>query len=64
MNLANSGNLKNYCSMNKSQFKDLVSHVCLAGNVVTSWSLTQKVAGSTPFAVMTNTSVTEFSGNF
>ena len=30
-----------------------VSHMCLAGTVVASWSLTQEVAGSSPFAVMT-----------
>ena len=56
----NSGNLINHWSRNKSQFKDLVSHMCLAGNVMTSWSLTQNVAGSNPYTVMTNTSVTEF----
>ena len=40
--------------MNWTQFKDPVSHVCLAGAVVASWSLTQEVAGSSPFTVMTN----------
>ena len=29
--------------------------MCLAGAVVASWSLTQEVAGSSPFTVMTNT---------
>ena len=29
-----------------------VSHMCLAGSVVASWSLTQEVAGSNPFTVM------------
>ena len=32
----------------------------LAGGVVASWSLTQEVAGSNPFTVMTNSFVTEF----
>ena len=31
--------------MNWAQFKDPVSHMCLAGTVVVSWSLTQEVAG-------------------
>ena len=31
--------------MNWAQFKDPVSHMCLAGTVVASWSLTQDVAG-------------------
>ena len=46
--------------MNCSQFKDPVSHMCLAGNVVASWSLTQEVAGLSPFTEMTNVFVTEF----
>ena len=29
----------------KAQFKDLVSHICLVGNVVASRSLTEEVAG-------------------
>ena len=40
--------------MNWAQFKDPVSHMCIAGAVVTSWSLTQEVAGSSFFTVMTN----------
>ena len=40
--------------MNLAQFKDPVSHMCHAGTVVASWSLTQKVAGLSPFTVMTN----------
>ena len=40
--------------MNWAQLKDLVSHMCIAGAVVTSWSLTQEVAGSSIFTVMTN----------
>ena len=35
--------------MNWGQFKDHVSHICLAGAVVASWSLTQQVAGLNPF---------------
>ena len=34
--------------------------MCLAGAVVASWSLTQEVADSSPFTVMTNIFVTEF----
>ena len=37
-----------------------VSHMCLAGAVVASWHLTQKVAGSSPSAVVTNIFVIEF----
>ena len=40
--------------MNWAQFKDPISHMCLAGAVVASWSLTQEMAGSNPFTVMTN----------
>ena len=36
------------------QFKDPVSHMCLAGSVVGSWSLTLEVAGSSPFTIMAN----------
>ena len=35
--------------MNWSQFKDPVSHMCLAATVVALWSPTQEVAGSNPF---------------
>ena len=49
--------------MNWAQFKDPVSHLCLAGVALTCWSLTQKEAGSNAFAVMTNIFVTEFSEN-
>ena len=59
MNSANSGNMLNHGSMCWDQFKDPVSHMCLAGALVASWSLTQEVAGSSPFTVMTNTFVTE-----
>ena len=45
--------------MNWGQFKDPVSHMCLAVTVA-SWSLMQEVAGSSRFTVMTNISVTDF----
>ena len=54
LNSANSGNLVNHWRMNRAQFMDPVSHMCLAGPVVASWSLTQEVAGSSPFTVMKN----------
>ena len=47
--------------MNWAQFKDPVSHMCLVGAVVASWSLTREVASLRPFTVMTNIIVTEFS---
>ena len=31
------------------KFKDIVSHMCLSGDVVAPWSLTQEVAGSSRF---------------
>ena len=37
--------------MNWAQFKDPVSRVCLSGAVVASWSLTQEMAGLSPFTV-------------
>ena len=40
--------------MNLYEFKDPVSNMCFDGTVVASWSLTQEVAGSKPFTVMTN----------
>ena len=40
--------------MNWAQFKDSVSHMCLAGGVA------QEVAGLSPFTVMTNVFVTHF----
>ena len=49
--------------MNWTQFKDPVSHMCLAGAVVVSWYLIQEVEGSSPFTVMTNIFVTDFSEN-
>ena len=47
--------------MNWGKFKDAVSHTCLAGAVVVSWSLTQEIAGSGPFTVLITILVTEFS---
>ena len=44
LNSVNSWNLINHRSMNWTQFKDPVSHMCLAGSVVASWSLTLEVA--------------------
>ena len=35
--------------MNWAQFKDPVSHMCLAGAVVAFYSLTQEVVGSSTF---------------
>ena len=35
--------------MNGAQFKDPVPYMCVAGAVVASWSLTQEVAGLSPF---------------
>ena len=51
--------------MNWAQFKDPVSHMCLAGAVVASWSLTRGgwEAGSSPFTVITTIFVTKFSEN-
>ena len=46
--------------MNWSQFKDPVSHMCLPGTLVASSSLSEKVAGSSPFIVMTNIFASEF----
>ena len=58
-NLVNSVNLINHWSMNWTQFKNPVSHMCLVGTVAASWFLAQEVAGSSPFTVMTNIFVTE-----
>ena len=46
--------------MNWAQFKDSVSHMCLADTVVASMFLTQEVAGLNPFTAMTNIFVAEF----
>ena len=49
-------------SLNCNQFRDPVSYMCFAGVVVACWSLTQEMASSSPFAVMTKIFVTtEFS---
>ena len=47
--------------MNWAKFKDPVSHMCLSDAVVAPRSLTQVVAGLSPFTVMTDILVTEFS---
>ena len=44
------------------KFKDPVSHMCLAGAVIASWSLTQEMSGSNPFTIMENIFGNEFSG--
>ena len=49
LNSVNSAKLINHLSINLAQFKDSVSHVCLAGAMVASWSLTQEVVGLIPF---------------
>ena len=46
--------------MNWDQFKDPVSHMCLAGALVASWSLMQEMADSSPITIMTNFFVSEF----
>ena len=43
VNSANLENLINHWSMNWAQFKDPVSHTCLASAVVASWSQTQEM---------------------
>ena len=40
--------------MNWTGFEDPISHMCLAGTVLASWSLTQEMAGSSPLTVMTH----------
>ena len=52
LNSANSGNLINHWSINLAQFKHPVPHMCLAGVVVTSCSLTQEVAGWQVWALL------------
>ena len=43
--------------MNWAQFGGLVSHMCLTDAVLASSSLTQEVAGSSPFSLVTNNSL-------
>ena len=45
-NSTNSGNLTNHWSMNRSQFKNTLCHLCVHGAVVSSLSLMQEVVGS------------------
>ena len=49
--------------MNWAQFKDPVFNMYLAGGMVSSEFVTQDVAGSNPFGVITIFFVTEFSEN-
>ena len=35
----------NHWNVDWGQFKDCISHMCLAGTVLASWSLTQEVVG-------------------
>ena len=51
-NSVKSEKMINHPSMNWAQFKDPISHMCLAGTVVACWSLTQGVAGSSPCNVI------------
>ena len=51
VNSANSENLINHLSMNWAQFKNPGAHMCRAGAVVISRSLTKDDVGSTPFTV-------------
>ena len=37
--------------MHGAQFKDLVSHMCLANTAVVSWYFTLEVVGSSPFTI-------------
>ena len=46
LNSANSENLINHWIMNRAQFKDPTSHMCLAGAVVACWFVAQEVVGS------------------
>ena len=63
-NAVNSGHLINHWSMNRAYFKDHVCYPCLAGAVVVSWFLIQKVAGSNNllniYTILVN-ELTEFS---
>ena len=45
LNSVNSEKLMKHRSMNWVQFKDPISHMCVAGAVVACWSLTQEEAG-------------------
>ena len=52
LNSVNLGKLINHWNMNWTQFKDSVSHMCLAGTVVASWSPTEEVAGWQVWALL------------
>ena len=51
--------------MNWDPFKDLLPHLCLSGSVITSWCLTEEVAGSNNlvFYKSYGTECAEFSNN-
>ena len=49
--------------MNWAQFEDPLYYLCLAGTVVTYWSLTQEVAGSNNLLKRILFFVTEFSNS-
>ena len=51
VNAVNSGHQKNYRSIVWGQFKDPVSHLCLAGAFVASLSLTHEATGSKPLMI-------------
>ena len=53
-NSANSSNLINHWRIDWGQLKDPVSHMCLSGVMVALQSLTQEVASSNHYTVMTN----------
>ena len=50
--------------MNWALFKEPAPNMCLAGALVAFLSVTQKMVGSSPFIVMINSFVTEFSETF
>ena len=47
--------------MNWAQFRDTISHECLAGAVIACWSLTQEVAGWQARVLLMSFFFTEFS---
>ena len=49
--------------MNWAQFKDPVSHMCLTGAVVASWSLTEEVskASNNIYVIFSITEISKFS---
>ena len=47
--------------MNRGKIKDFLSHLCLAGAVVASWSLTLEATGLSPFNDLFIIEFSEFS---